>query len=386
MNFSRYVTQTRTNRRNLIKFAFGGIGAGLIVSCGFRDDSGDNLDPTATPVIEIDRVEGYSDPDRYKDVTLIVATTEGDYQDAQEVAIFEPFERLTGATIEVEQINLDSLRNQVETAEVEWSLCNLATEEIFPLANSGTLDEIDYAIVDTSNIYHPAIMEHGIGSSVYSTLLSYSDVEPGAIARPQNWEDFWNTTDWPGFRGLRNSPETTLEFALLAAGVPMDQLYPLDVDLGFRKLDEIRESIILWWEQGAQPAQMLASQDLQMSSIWNNRIEKISSADNPVLIQWNQGALSGESWAVPNGAPEREAAMDLINFAIRPETSAAFSLLFPFGPVNSLAFNLIPDEIARTLPTYRDHLEVQFSIDYDWWFIHRQSVQLRFDEWLEVEE
>jgi putative spermidine/putrescine transport system substrate-binding protein len=74
--------------------------------------------------------------------------------------------------------------------------------------------------------------------------------------------------------------------------------------------------------------------------------------------------------------------MDFINFATRPEVCAAFSSLVPFGPVNRQAFDLIPAEIADRLPTAPQHKDVQFTIDFEWWFKHREATEAEFEEWL----
>ena len=43
----------------------------------------------------------------------------------------------------------------------------------------------------------------------------------------------------------------------MAAGVAPDKLYPLDVDRAFKKLEEIKPHITVWWTSGAQSAQLL---------------------------------------------------------------------------------------------------------------------------------
>ncbi|MEL6078769.1 extracellular solute-binding protein, partial [Stenotrophomonas maltophilia] len=75
-------------------------------------------------------------------------------------------------------------------------------------------------------------------------------------APPGSWADFWDTKQFPGKRGLRKGAKYTLEFALMADGVPRDQVYqvlrqPGGVDRAFRKLDQIKTQI-QWWESGAQ--------------------------------------------------------------------------------------------------------------------------------------
>ena len=71
---------------------------------------------------------------------------------------------------------------------------------------------------------------------------------------------------FPGPRSLENSPKGNLEFALLADGVAPDKLYPLDVDRAFKKLDQIKHHIPVWWTNGAQHVQLLIDGEVSMSS------------------------------------------------------------------------------------------------------------------------
>ena len=44
------------------------------------------------------------------------------------------------------------------------------------------------------------------------------------------------------------------------------------VDRAFKKLDTIKKDIV-WWEAGAQPPQLLASNEVVMTTAWNGRIQ-----------------------------------------------------------------------------------------------------------------
>jgi ABC-type spermidine/putrescine transport system permease subunit I len=88
---------------------------------------------------------------------------------------------------------------------------------------------------------------------VWAQVLAYrTDVFGGAV--PSGWADFWDAKRFPGDRtlvgaGSGNNPE--LEFALLAASVPADKLYPLDLDKAFASYDKIKPDVVKWWETGA---------------------------------------------------------------------------------------------------------------------------------------
>lgn len=380
----------RRLRRNISRRTFLrgtlGVAPALLIAC--REDRGDEV-PTAdvqlTPSPAVGAVAGYDQPDKWAGRELVIASPGDEYQEAQTEAIFEPFQRLTGAEIRVARVNLAELRQQVEDEQVVWSVADVPTNEVLPLANAGLIRELDFSIIDTANLFEPFIMDYGVGASLYSTVMSYrTDFWPDTLA-PQGWTDFWDHDQYPAARGLQEQALGVLEFALLADGVPITDLYPIDIDRAFVSLDRIRQHIWLWWRQGAQPTQMIAVGDAGMVSAWHNRILDLIDEGAPIAVQWNGSSINGDSWVVPTGTPDADLAMDFINFATRPETCAAFSKLFPFGPVNRRAYDLIPAELAETLPASDALIDRQFTIDYDWWFRNGEATKERFDEWLDLD-
>ena len=342
-------------------------------------------EPSNTPVL-VETVAGFDDPGRWEGRTLTVTSWGGDYQQAQHQAIFEPFERLTGVRIETTTTDLAILRSQVDSGTVVWDVCDVLIEDVLPLANLGAIAAIDFVEIETEDLIPEAMMEHALASSFYSTILAYrADFWEGG-REPANWMDFWDVERFPCSRGLHRDPQTTLEFALIADGVEIDDLYPLDVERALDSLERIRPHLLLWWEQGAQPSQMITSGDIDMVSVWNSRIERLSAEGARVLIQWNQGALSGDAWVLPNGSENRDVAMDFLRFASRPEPGAAFSSLVPFGPVNERVFDLLDDEFQERLPTSPGLRSQQFHVDQEWWFANRESVGVLFEEWLALVE
>lgn len=56
---------------------------------------------------------------------------------------------------------------------------------------------------------------------------------PADKPRPSSWAEFWPVDKFPGVRLLETGEwgsEGPWEEALLADGVPVDQIYPMDID------------------------------------------------------------------------------------------------------------------------------------------------------------
>jgi putative spermidine/putrescine transport system substrate-binding protein len=185
---------------------------------------------------------------------------------------------------------------------------------------------------------------------------------------PQNWAEFWDVENFPGKRALRNRARDMLEVALLADGVPRDELYPIDVDRAYAKLEEIRPHIDVWWSSGGQTAQMAIDNEVDMMVVWSGRIENAIKEGATWDYTFVDGNIAVECLVVPRGAGNPELAMQVINEMLDPANQAEYTQYIPYGPVNDAAYDQgIDPEIATMLPSHPDNMAVQFVMDPDWW-------------------
>src|SRR5437868_3754900 len=156
---------------------------------------------------------------------------------------------------------------------------------------------------------------HGVASNIQGTNLCYR-ADKFRDGGPKSWVDFWDVKKFPGSRGLCiNDSPRTLIFALLADGVPADRLYPLDIERAFKKLNEIKPHIKVWWREGNQSQQLIRDGEVDMMSIWNGRATELKLAGVPVELVWNGAVRSTSTWCVLKGAPNRKLAWEFIQFA-----------------------------------------------------------------------
>ena len=149
----------------------------------------------------------------------------------------------------------------------------------------------------------------------YSTIFAY-DKTKFADKAPTTIADFFDTTDFPGKRGMRKGAKVNLEMALMADGVPADEVYatletPEGVDRAFAKLDTIKNDVV-WWEAGAQPPQLLADGEVAMTTAYNGRIFGAAVDEGkPFEIVWDGQVYELEGYVIPKGAPNLDEAIDV---------------------------------------------------------------------------
>ena len=382
----------RLSRRALL----GTMPIAVVAACGDDDQP---AQPTPTPTVEPTAepestatqepigspVASYDDPTKWAGRNLTFAGWGGEYQDAQEEALIAPFTAATGAGIQIKVGELDRLRLQVDEQQVSWDLLTLPAEEVLVLGRQGYLEPIDYSIVEKSVVLPEVTLQYGVGAAYFSTVIAYKRAD----SAPSGWPAFWNVTppddgampDAAQSRALRRSPVGTLEFALLADGVPLADLYPIDLERALSSLDKIRGNVLVWYEDSKQPVELLIADQVSMASAWNVRPWQLGVADD-IGVQWNGGMLSADVWVVPKGAPNADVAMDFINYATRSVPAANFSRLVPYGPVNPAALSLLRPERLADLPTAPANLGRQFVQNWAWWADNVEAVTLRFEDWL----
>jgi putative spermidine/putrescine transport system substrate-binding protein len=337
------------------------------------------LPPTQEPITS--PVAGYLDPQRWTGRSIVVASAAlGDTLDAINEAFLDAFAMATGATVRHQELGRDGISgliDQVESGDLVWDVALIPTGDVLPLAQQTYLTAIDYNVVDDADLYPELLMQHGVGARLYSTVIVYSSQVEDP---PAGWDDFWNLDRFAGTRALRRSPIGTLEFALLADGVPASELYPLDTARAFTSLEAIREATE-FYEDGKTPVEFVRTGQAGLASAWSVRTA-LPDVVSLVKPQWNGGMVQADSWVIPRGALNTDVAMSFINFATRAVPTANYSRLQNFGPVNEGALDLLRSDIVREMPNAPENLEVQFFEDWAYWAEARESLTTQFEDWL----
>ncbi len=390
--------QAFSMHRRLSRRALAGAGVASLFLAGCVPGDDDGPEPTATPeptaLPELTQVPppptqepitspvaGYLDPTRWAGRSLVVTSPAlGDPLEALTEAFFDAFATATGASVQHRELGRDgiaSLTSQVDDGEVVWDVAVIPTEDVLPLAQQGYLSAIDYYVVDKTLLYPQLCMQHGVGARLYSTVIVYSAAEPEA---PNGWTAFWNLDLFAGTRSLRRSPVGTLEFALLADGVTLDKLYPLDVPRAFASLDRIRDAT-QFYEDGKSPVEFVRTGQAGLASAWSVRTD-LPDVQSLVKVQWNGGMLAADSWVIPRGAPNADVAMSFVNFATRAVPTANYARLEKFGPVNTDALALLREDIVESLPNAPAQFDLQFFENWSWWAEQVAPLTAQFEDWL----
>lgn len=322
------------------------------------------------------------------DGSLTITTFGGAFENAASKAWFEPYTAKTNTAIAKEQYDggLAKLRAMVEAKNTTWDVLDLETNDAIVGCDEGLLQKLDPKVFgDQADFVPGATLPCAVASMVWSTVFAYDSSK--LTEGPTTIGDFFDVAKFPGKRGLRKSPKATLEWALIADGVPVAEVYkvlatPEGADRAFKKLDAIKGSIV-WWEAGSQAPQLLADGAVVMTQAYNGRIYDAAKNENkPFKIVWDGQVYDFEWWGIPAGTSKTDKAAEFITFAAGPEVIGDLSKYIAYAPPRPSSIKRIDAETLPHLPTAPDNFKNALQIDATFWADNFDTLNNRFQTWL----
>jgi len=336
---------------------------------------------------------------------LVVVSWGGAYTESQQKAYHEPYmANNPGITI----INDDSgsgalakLRAMKEAGNVTWDLVDMTGSAAMTACEEGLAEEIDHdAVLANAPDGTPASADFGdlivspcfIPQIVYSTTFGYRTDKVGDNP-PTSIDDVFDLEKYPGKRSLEKRAVNNMEWALLADGVPSDEVYDvLSTDAGvkraFAKLDTIKDSVV-WWEKGAQTPQLLADGEIVMGSTYNGRLfSLIVEEKQPVAMMWDWQVFDLDGWVVPKGTKNKAEVMKYLKFATDTQRLADQSKYISYGPARASSAPLVGKHAALGIdmgphmPTAPANSKNTLLYNIEFWADNNDDLNEKFYAWL----
>ncbi len=337
-----------------------------------------------------------------EDDFITVVSWGGSYARASVNAYHQRFVEETGIRIKLDEYNggLAQIRAQAETGNVSWDVVDMEAGDALLGCDEGLLETVDYETLPASPDGVPAAadfmdvfdVECGVKNIIYSTVYAYNDTR-FPETKPTTMADFFDLDKFPGRRGMRRTPNANLEFALLADGVPADQVYgELSSEAGiaraFSKLDTIKDQVV-WWEAGAQPPQMLADGEVAMSTAYNGRIFNAWALESqPLTIVWDGQVLATGFHVIVAGTRKLDLARKFVAFATTTRSLANLTKYISYGPLRESSLALVDKheetgiDMEPHLPNAPQNMANAVLEDPEWWADNQDEMNERFAAWL----
>ncbi len=333
---------------------------------------------------------------------ITVMSWGGAYAKSQIEGYHKPFTEKTG--VKVISVDADNpatpIKAQVEAGNVTVDVVDVEYPDAVRLCDEGLLEEIDPSILPPGADGTPAeedfldgaISDCLVTTIVFSTLYGYDSTKFEGEA-PSTIADLFDMEKFPGKRGMRKAPKTTLEMALMADGVAPEDVYEVletdeGVDRAFAKLDTIKDNVV-WWEAGAQPPQLLADGEVVMTTAYNGRLFNAAVGEGqPFVMVYDGQVMDYDGYAIPKGAPNLERALEFLVFATETEQLAEQAKWISYGPARKSSAPFVglyqdgKTEMGPHMPTSPENLEGALTTDYEFWVDYNTELSERFNAWL----
>jgi putative spermidine/putrescine transport system substrate-binding protein len=159
----------------------------------------------------------------FADGEVVFASWGGSFQDALRSAMLEPAASALNVTVKEDTTNgIQDVRAQITAGAVAWDVTEQDLPSCETLSREGSLEPIDYSIVDTTGIPKELVHDNYIGFINFTKVIAYRKDAFGNNG-PSNWAEFWDLKNFPGKRGMHGKVNYNLEAALMADGVPMQE-------------------------------------------------------------------------------------------------------------------------------------------------------------------
>lgn len=310
----------------------------------------------------------------------------GSYNENLQKSIIDPFQKESGIDVKLGvNTELAPVKLQVQSGNVEWDLVELTGGEYEIAADQGLLEPFDYDIIKTANVPDYAVKDFGIKYALFLFVMAWDETTVSGARTPASWSEFWDTDSLPGKRSLYDKIDSAglLEAALMADGVPIGELFPLDVDRALASLDKLGRENIVFHAAPQQSIQQLSSHEVPLASSWNGRVGiAVRDANAKIGFTPKESVLLGDYLVVPKGAPNPEGAFELVNYIVNePRAGAEYAQLTYYAIANKAALELLPPDFAAQLPT-SPALEGKIAVKDDaWWAANLDSATEAFKQW-----
>jgi len=297
-----------------------------------------------------------------------------------------PFEKKTGIRVNFgsgASLALAKLQTASGSA-AQWDMINLTGGEYVAAVKDKLVVPYDYKIIDTTQVPTQYKEEYGIKYSLYLFVMSWDRKKIADDKAPKTWAEFWDTKRYPGKRSMdaNISDGSTLELALLADGVPLDKLFPLDVERALKSLDKLGRDNIIWYTANQEPIQQLTSGAVSLAAVFDGRVLLANKAGANLGFTPDYAAVSGNYYCVSAASANKKEAFELLNFMLNDlDGIASYMASTAYAIPNTAALSRVPKSIADILPTNPALQDKVFIKNDAWWAANLDKTEQQFKEW-----
>ena len=320
---------------------------------------------------------------------IVIATTGGLMRNTIEEFFYTPFAEKTGTEVIPFDIEVPDQWARAEgmtrTGAVEFDIVTATGPDLVDKAEM----LVDIPCDELTNVKEfglpGACQPKGVARTTGGMLMTYN-TEAFDGKQPQTWADFWDVENFPGPRGLPDTGDRDWwlpTIALLADGVKKEDLFPLDLDRAYRKLDEIRPHIAVWWKTGNQVQQIMRDDEVVMTMSYSGRALKVIQDGAPFAMAWDGAIRDTGYFAILKDSPNPEGALKFIDFFYGDaDGHPGFIQAVGYATSSTIGLAKLPEDEQKLYATHPDNYDLLVDPDFAWIGNNRDELRKRWNDWL----
>lgn len=266
--------------------------------------------------------------------------------------VLEDFTKETGISVDY---------NTYESNEVMYSKIKLqqgkgydvivpSTYYISKMSSEGLLAAIDHSKLENLKHLDTALLDQDYDpKNQYSIPYTWGstgigintqDIDPTTIS---SWADLWKP-EWSNSLLLTDDVREVFHMALKINGHSANSTNPDEIKQAYEKLKELMPNALVF--NSDAPREPYMAGDVSLGMIWNGEV--IMAQEEMPEIQYiyptEGAALWVDSFAIPEGAENKENALKFINFMLRPEIAKRTVEYIGYATPNKTGIALLDKE------------------------------------------
>lgn len=319
---------------------------------------------------------------------LVIATTGGQMRNALEKNMYLPFTKATGIMVVPVDIEVPDQWAKAEamarSGKMEYDIVTATGGDL--IEKKDILHKIDCEALPNlaKNGLPGSCQPYGVVRTIGVQMIAYDkDIFP---VGPKTWSDFWDVKKFPGGRGLPDTGDRDWwlpAIALMADGVKPEELWPLDLDRAYRKLDEIKPHVAVWWKTGNQMQQIMRNKEVVMLIGYSGRALASIREGLPWEMVWDNVIRDAGLMSIMKDAPHLDAALKYIDFFYaNSDGHPEFMRMVNYATSSKGGLEKLPPEEQVLYPTAPENFARMVQPDFEWIGKNRAALRERWTAWI----